>query len=69
MSQYIRTMAAERFQNDVLSMFYSPINDENLPHPLTQAKITENGVECVENAKKVCQCCEKRNAIAGHEKS
>lgn len=32
-------MAAERFQNDVLPMFYSPINEENLPHPLTQAKI------------------------------
>ena len=35
----------------------------------SQEKISENGVECVENAKKVCQCCEKRSAIVGHEKS
>ena len=35
----------------------------------SQEQILENGLECVENAKKVCQCCEKRNAIVGHEKS
>ena len=32
-------MAAESFPNDVLQMFYGPINEENLPHPLELERI------------------------------
>lgn len=40
LSQYTPTMAAERFQNDVLDMFYGPLeDDEILPIPLEPAGI------------------------------
>ena len=32
-------MAAERFTNDVLQMFYGPINEVNLPNTLVPARI------------------------------
>ena len=36
-------MAAKRYQNDVLEMFFGPIDDENLPQPL-QANILDEFV-------------------------
>ena len=39
-SQYTHTMAAERFKNDVLDMFYGPLeDDEILPIPFEPARI------------------------------
>ena len=31
-------MAAERFQKNILDMFYGPLEDENLPDPLEPAR-------------------------------
>ena len=33
------TMVAERFQKNILDMFYGPLEDENLPDPLEPARI------------------------------
>ena len=32
-------MAAERFQKNILDMFYGPLEGENLPDPLEPARI------------------------------